>query len=331
MSSGLAQDFTAERGKLLRAVDQIPPGQATFTFGWEDVPPRGLFLGGPLPGPDKDLPLLGASMRTLQGIADTMIATPSRRKILIYVGAGIPIQTGRGATPGGAEGPFTLDREVAFQLTTQRAALFNEMQRANIVVYPVSSIGSGGLQAYIASQVEARAIHLPEWPQHGILDPRTSLPPPGLTPLPEEVGRLMGGYGTDFLLESASNTGGVAVISNDFTSGIQRSFDENSSYYLLGYRPPDPRPNGKLHRLEVKVNRKDVIVRTRNLYAAESPTKTDQHGVPVPPPPPLATAIAGMLPTHDLPMDVVAVPVAIPGTAQTAVALTIGLHHLAVP
>ena len=41
MSSGLAQDFTAERGKLLRAVDQIPPGQATFTFGWEDVPPTG--------------------------------------------------------------------------------------------------------------------------------------------------------------------------------------------------------------------------------------------------------------------------------------------------
>jgi hypothetical protein len=84
----------------------------------------------------------------------------------------------------------------------------------------------------------------------------------------------------------------------------------------------------------VKVNQKDVIVRTRNLYAAESPAKTDKDGLPVPPPPPpLAVATAGMLPTHDLPMDVTAIPVAVAvnGKPEVAVALAVGLHHLAVP
>jgi len=92
----------------------------------------------------------------------------------------------------------------------------------------------------------------------------------------------------------AGETGGFAVVNtNKIANAFDRIVDENSSYYLLGYRPPDPRANGKLHRLDVKVNRKDVIVRTRNVYAAEPPVKTDKNGVPLPPPPPLPAVPLG--------------------------------------
>ena len=118
------------------------------------------------------------------------------------------------------------------------------------------------------------------------------------------------------------------VNTNNLTPGIQRIFDENSSHYLLGYRPSTRADNGN-PSARSQGHRNDVIIRPQP-YAA-SRDQDRQERCPLPPPPPLATATAGMLPTHDLPMDVVAVPVAIPGTAQTAVALTIGLHHLAVP
>jgi VWFA-related protein len=349
VGSGRAEDFTSDRGRLLTAVDLIPPGLSSYTFGWESVPPRSIWgmmhpTTNPVPGANPDLSLMSASLKTLQGIADAMIATPSRRKILVYVGAGIPINTGLAGSPMHAN-QSVVNREVNAQLGEDLRDLFREMQRANIVVYPVSPLGVEGIDTYIARQIRALATTLSEYRQDSYLDPSTGLPPVVacnnlsssylawcLAPLPEQLGHLMAGLSTDFVLESASNTGGVAVINtNDFSPGVDRIFDENSSYYLLGYRPPDPRPNGKLHRLEVKVDRKDVIVRTRNLYAAESPTKTDRDGVPIPPPPPLATATAGMLPTHELPMDVTAIPVAVAGKPEAAVAIAIGLHHLAVP
>ncbi len=348
IGSGQAADFTGDRGKLLKAVDQIPPGLASYSFGWESVPQRAIWgmehpTQNPQPGIDPDLSLMSASIKTLQGIADTMLATPSRRKILVYVGSGVPVNSGLTTSTIQAHSRL-VNREVASQLGQALRDLFVEMQRANIVVYPVSPMGGAGIENYITNQIRARSPFLGDYRQTAALDPGTGLPPVVgcnnlssnslewcLSPFPDELGHVIAGFATDFILETASNTGGVAVINtNDVTPGVQHIFDENSSYYLLGYRPPDPNPNGKLHRLEVKVNRKDVLVRTRNVYAAEARLKRDKNGMLVAPPPPLATAISGMLPAHDLPMDVTAVPVAVPGRTEAAVALAIGLHHLAV-
>jgi hypothetical protein len=87
-----------------------------------------------------------------------------------------------------------------------------------------------------------------------------SLDPGGLRPSPSNLN-------SDFLKAVSSNTGGFAITdTNDPGPGITQVFRENGSYYLLGYRNPDPKAEGRYRRIEVKVNRPRVIVR-----AATSP------------------------------------------------------------
>jgi hypothetical protein len=133
----------------------------------------------------------------------------------------------------------------------------------------------------------------------------------------------------DFLRSAAENTGGLAVINtNDFDTGLDRIFAENSSYYLLGYQQPPNRP-GSLHRLTVKVNQPDVIVRTRSGYAVEAPPKPAKSGQPVTVSP-LNAAIAGAVPTGTFPMHVALAPVVVPGRKSPTVTIVLGLQQPAV-
>ena len=75
----------------------------------------------------------------------------------------------------------------------------------------------------------------------------------------------------------AENTGGTSIRdTNDLSGGVERIAEESSAYYLLGYQP-EQAPDGKWHKLEVKVARAGVKVRTR-------------HGYQAPPPPAAASA-----------------------------------------
>src|SRR5262249_32872076 len=65
-------------------------------------------------------------------------------------------------------------------------------------------------------------------------------------------------------------TGGQAIENeNDFNKGIQRVFEDQAGYYLIGYRPDDStfdpatgRPN--FHKITVKVNRPGLKIRSRS-------------------------------------------------------------------
>jgi len=66
----------------------------------------------------------------------------------------------------------------------------------------------------------------------------------------------------------AENTGGASIRNtNDLLGGLSRVTEESSTYYLLGYQP-EKSPDGKWHKLEVKVARPGVKVRTRHGYQA---------------------------------------------------------------
>jgi VWFA-related protein len=66
----------------------------------------------------------------------------------------------------------------------------------------------------------------------------------------------------------AENTGGASIRnSNDLFGGLAKVADESSTYYLLGYQP-EKSPDGKWHKLEVKVTRPGLKVRTRHGYQA---------------------------------------------------------------
>ena len=66
----------------------------------------------------------------------------------------------------------------------------------------------------------------------------------------------------------AENTGGASIRNtNDLLGGIEQVAQESSTYYLLGYQP-EKAPDGNWHKLEVKVARPGLKVRTRHGYQA---------------------------------------------------------------
>ena len=85
--SGGTQNFTSDRTRLLSAIETLNPNYAHYTMGWEAVPPARYAAGrGSLPlvpQMDPDTLFKAGAMRTLRDVAETLIAAPERRKLLI--------------------------------------------------------------------------------------------------------------------------------------------------------------------------------------------------------------------------------------------------------
>ncbi len=119
------------------------------------------------------------------------------------------------------------------------------------------------------------------------------------------------------LLTLSEQTGGFAVINtNSFESTFSRIVEENSSYYVLAYYPPNAKRDGKFHNISVRVNRPGLSVRARRGYANPS-GKT-------PPPPPavpglpaeVRDVLESPIPVSGLTLQVFAAP--FKGTAPKA-------------
>ena len=132
------------------------------------------------------------------------------------------------------------------------------------------------------------------------------------------------GIEVDYLRTIAENTGGRATVeTNDFAPGIAAVFAENASYYLIGFPPADTRADGKFRRVEVRVNRPGVDVRTRTGYEADQPDAARRAALASP----LGAAMSGILPKSDLPLRMSAVPLVQPGRRESAVALIVGIRQ----
>ena len=77
----------------------------------------------------------------------------------------------------------------------------------------------------------------------------------------------------------AEATGGTLTRSNDLAAGLERMAEDSAACYLIGYQPPGP-PDGKWHRLEVRVARPGVTVRARRGYRA---VREDERILALPP------------------------------------------------
>ena len=115
-----------------------------------------------------------------------------------------------------------------------------------------------------------------------------AIDPRGLTALADESIEASGGFPDDpqsnlsmqsfqdelrlsqmSLRSLSEDTGGYAAVnSNDFTKAWERIVADNSSYYVLGYYPKNEKRDGRFRRIEVKVRREGVEVRTRKGYTA---------------------------------------------------------------
>jgi hypothetical protein len=91
--------------------------------------------------------------------------------------------------------------------------------------------------------------------------------------LEQSSARLQDTQGTMQLI--AEDTGGrVFTNRNDLAHAVALSVDDGDAYYLLGYTPTS-KADGKFHKIEVQVDRPNVIVRARRGYFA---TPTSESG-----------------------------------------------------
>jgi VWFA-related protein len=73
----------------------------------------------------------------------------------------------------------------------------------------------------------------------------------------------------DDLLSISEATGGRGITGTNAPESLVRDvFRQNSSYYLLGFRPSHTTRDGRFHRISVRVKQPDVTVRTRSGYYA---------------------------------------------------------------
>jgi VWFA-related protein len=128
----------------------------------------------------------------------------------------------------------------------------------------------------------------------------------------------------EFLRTIAENTGGRAVVNdNDPERHVPALLLESSSYYLLGFESAGKSAAAGFHRIQVKVNGRDVEVRARSGYY-DTNAKDKKAASKAVAPGSLDAAIGGQLPTPDLPMQVSVAPFA-DGSRKPALAIALGV------
>ena len=132
--------------------------------------------------------------------------------------------------------------------------------------------------------------------------------------------RLLDKFGT-----FAENTGGRAVVNTNAPAEfVPQVFRENSSYYLLGFRPAGANRDGRFHKTKVQVTRPGVHVRARAGYyaATDRPQPPSQRQASA-----VDRALSGGLPTGDLPVSLMLFPFATTDKAGTALAVVARLDR----
>jgi VWFA-related protein len=269
------QGFTTDKARLLAAVEKFTPGFATFGIEADDY----IFYQ--------------YSVNVVSDLADYLVALPQRRKTLVYISTGVPIDPAANApmiaagTRGAAAGNAVDQREEMLRLDQDLRDSFQRAQRANVGIYPIDPAGLNGIYEFALNRLLVKRV-------------------PAQTA--EEMAHKLDGLSRDFLLEHADNTGGRATVNtNDYTEGITQMFRENGSYYLLGFRQTDPKGPGKYSRLDVQLkDHPGFEVRARKINYTPKPERALAKASAV------TMALAGLLPSPDTPMRVSVAPFAKP-------------------
>ena len=226
------------------------------------------------------------SVGLLQRATEFLEDAPEHRKSIIYIGTGVPFSVAEAATPVKATLMTTPTSNMLHRdLQARIQEMFDNAKLANVPVYMVDACG-------------LRAPYTACGPNSNI---------------------------EDYFVGVANETGGRPVINtNDFEPGLTAIFQENASYYMLGYQSTNAARDGTRRRLEVRVNRPDVTVRTRHGYDApdeDNPQTKAKRASPI------GASVAGVLPKSDLPLLVSAAPFAVRGQSKAAVAIAVGVKQ----
>lgn len=117
---------------------------------------------------------------------------------------------------------------------------------------------------------------------------------------------------------------------------VAEIFRESDAYYVLGFQPAHPEPDGRFHRIRVRVNRPGVTLQARRGYygglagaAARGEVDAgDDTGPTARLEPALRGAVSGLWPKGDIALSIAAAPVASPDLAGGVVAAVVRVRHV---
>jgi len=283
------QEFTSNKRLLLAAVDKtngrkLDSATANKTREYNNT--RDFRnQGDPLNDPDDAERGFNArnTLDTLRNVADWFGSVRGRRKAILFVSEGIDYDIYDMIAQSGS--------------THQSASLVMDATRDAIAAATRSNVAIYGIDPRGLTDLGDESIEIQSYPDD------TSLGI-GAGSLQNEL-RLA----QDSLRTLSDETGGFAVVNkNDFATAYQRIVEDNSSYYVLAYYPPDPRP-GRLHKIDVRVTRPGLTVRARKGYV--TPKKVDAvttANTKSPSTPELREALDSPLPVSGLTIHVFAAP-----------------------
>ena len=287
-SSAANQEFTSNKRLLLAAVDKTSGRKldsATANRIGEYNRSRDMRqTGDPINDPEDSERAFNArsTLDTLRNVADWFGSVRGRRKAILLVSEGIDydihdIIPQTGSNHGGASMVLDSTREAIAAAT-----------RSNVAIYGIDPRG--------LTNLGDETIEIQSFPDD------TSL---GIGPgsLQNEL-RLS----QDSLRTLSDETGGFAVVNqNDYATAYQRIVEDNSSYYVLAYYPPDARP-GRYHKIEVKVSRPNLVVRARRGHVTPKKAAATTTNKNNPSTPELKEALDSPLPVSGLTMHVFTAP-----------------------
>jgi VWFA-related protein len=194
------------------------------------------------------------TLEAMRAIGRTLAGYPGRKN-LIWVSAAFPLSLpSTGASIGGTLLTGLL-RETTETLTNARVA-----------IYPIDARGLVGTTIFDASRSGTKGLG------HAMTGPEFA------ASVNQEQATLLDPQGT---MEDIANwTGGLAFINrNDLGHALEESLADGSSYYALGFYRADQTHDGKFHKLEVRLDRRDCEVRYRHgYYAVENVDETKRAG-----------------------------------------------------
>src|SRR4029453_5919930 len=193
-------------------------------------------------------------LETITRAADAVQNTSRRRKVMLFIGSDLLLQSTNSVENAGD------DVGCETRLKDARHVMFGALERANLTVHSLDPVGlvTVGPVSQSSSIVRGNAVSR------------------AITSATNENLQRQGA-----LRVLPDKTGGRAVMNtNGPEVQVPDIFRESDSYYLLGFRPADPTPNGKFHEITGKQNARGLDVHARSGYTATAPATRAEASTP---------------------------------------------------
>jgi VWFA-related protein len=303
-SNGTVQNLTADRSRLLRALDRGDPSTDISDEAKEIEASVFALTGRTWNALNDPRCMCGLCvLETIGRVADAVQSSTGRRKVLFFIGSELVFQFAGSPDP-------RQDVGCEKRLRDAREAMFTAVDRANLTVHSLDPEGLAN--------------------NNPITRPSSTLR--GVQAGPANAGSMGANLQRQGNLQVLPDrTGGRAVLNtNGPELSVPELFRESDSYYLIGFRPGPSAADGAFHKITVKTVRHGLDVHARSGYsvpsAAPRAASTSPAGALAPD---VREALTGLLPDSATPIDLAAATFAGPDPKRAAVVLTVGLGALA--